>query len=234
MAAGPEDRPLFGNRIWSPKDGYNIVAPAYHDWYWRPFWPRNEKPYIERLTNLTSDPGLSLDLGCGTGTYCRVLEKVGEVVGIDQSNEMLKLARHNVLQTTRLVCGRANAIPLRSGIIGIAVAARSLCHEPNLELAFRELARVTRDNGICIVSAIHGHHAYPRTRIPLGLEDVHIETFKRTPEEVIDIASSWWQVEQCHEISWKDLYWQPDDKRFFRIDHSSKRPIFFVVGLRRR
>jgi SAM-dependent methyltransferase len=236
MIVAPWDRPLFGSRIWSPKDGYNLAAPVYEDWYWRPFWPRNEKPYVERLLNQIGNPGLSLDLGCGTGLYCRLLETLGEVVGVDQSIEMLKLARRNVLQTTQLACGRASAVPLRNNSVDVVVAARSLSHEADLEEVFRELGRITRSNGICIVSEVHGHHPYPRTRIPLGEQDVHIETFKRTPEEVIDIAtsSSCWQADQCHEVRWSDLFWKPDDQRFFRIDRSSVLPIFFVLQLRRR
>jgi SAM-dependent methyltransferase len=236
MSIAPWNRPLFGNRVWSPLDGYNLIASVYQNWHWQPFWPRNEKPFIERISSQMDNPRLSLDLGCGLGTYCSVLERLGEVVGIDQSIEMLKLARRRVLSTTRLVCGHANAIPLLTGIVDIAVAARSLCHEPDLERTFLELARIIRGNGICIISEVHGHHVYPRTRIPLGDQDVHIETFKRTPEEVIDIAtaSSYWQVDQCYEVRWKDLYWKPEDERFFRIDRSSKRPIFFVLALRRR
>jgi SAM-dependent methyltransferase len=231
----PEDRPLVGNRVWAPKDGYNLAASSYDDWYWRPFWPRNEKPHIERIAAQISSSSLSLDIGCGSGLYCHVLEKLGRVVGIDQSIEMLKLAKRDASRTTRLVCGRANALPIRNQSADLVIAARSLCHEPDLEKAFSELARVTRTNGVCIISEVHGRHPYPRTRIQLGEEDVHIETYKRTPQDLLGIAraSGLWKIEECLEINWNDLLWQPEDPRFFRIDRSGVLPIFFIIAFRR-
>lgn len=225
----------FGEHIWRPKDGYNLVAPVYDAWYWRPFWIQNEIPYVEGLLGHEPRSGRCLDLGCGTGTYCTVLERYGEVLGVDPSAEMLRVAGRRPLRRTRLLCGRARAIPLGDAAIEMTVAARSLCHEEDLPETFRELARVTVFGGTCILTDVHSQHDYPRTRIPFGPADVHIETFKRAPEEILDVATSsgWWQVEHTAEVRWKDLDWKPTDRRFLRIDRTSDRPIFFVVKLRR-
>jgi SAM-dependent methyltransferase len=149
---------------------------------------------------------------------------------------MLEVARLHASTNTKFVCGQASALPLAGAKVDIAVAARSLCHEPDLVGAFRELARITRSGGICIVSDVHAEHAYPRTRIPFGSEDVHIETFKRMPQEIMDIAtgSAAWGIEHQYEVRWKDLTWKPEDDRFVRIDRASHRPIFYIIGLRRR
>jgi SAM-dependent methyltransferase len=234
MIAVPE-RPKYGHRIWPPKEGYNLVATVYDVWHWRPFWIRNEVPYIERLAGHTSGTKISLDLGCGTGMYCTLLERYGVVVGVDPSLEMLKVARQRALSSTDLICGRASAIPTHSNAFELTVAARSLCHEHDLGAAFRELARVTRCGGACIVSEVHADHEYPRTRIPLGADDVHIETFKRTPQEVIDVATAGgaWRVDSQSEVRWNDLNWKPDDERFFRVDRTGNRAIFFVIRFRR-
>ncbi|MEJ0039278.1 MAG: class I SAM-dependent methyltransferase [Gammaproteobacteria bacterium] len=235
MVAVPE-RPKYGHRIWPPKEGYDLVASVYDQWYWRPFWLQNEIPHIERLAQTVEGARLALDLGCGTGTYCAVLEHICDVVGVDPSAEMLRAARKHISAKTHLVCGSASAIPLGNAEVDISVAARSLCHEQDLAGAFRELGRVTRRSGVCIVSEVHPQHDYPRTRIPLGAEDVHIETFKRTPQEIIDTATSEgaWEVEHQSEVRWRDLNWEPADPRFSRIDRTSHRAIFFVIGLRRR
>jgi ubiquinone/menaquinone biosynthesis C-methylase UbiE len=230
------ERPQYGHRIWTPKDGYNLVAPVYDEWYWRPFWMRNEVPHLERLAGQVSALRRSLDLGCGTGTYCSVLERYGKVFGVDPALEMLKVARRRALSATNLICGRASTIPLGDETVDMTVAARSLCHEQDLAGAFRELARVTSSGGMCVISEVHAQHDYPRTRIPFGAHDVHIETFKRSPEEIIDIATAGavWQVDHKSEVRWKDLDWKPDDHRFFRIDRTSERAIFFVIKLRRQ
>ena len=175
---------------------------------------------------------LSLDLGCGTGSYCSVLEKHCLAVGVDPSVRMLEVARRHTLSNTLFVCAQANSLPLVSATFDITIAARSLCHEP----AFRELARITRSGGTCIVSDVHAQHNYPRTRIPLGSYDVHIETFKRTPGEVMQIAAAnaEWDIEHEREFRWNDLSWRPEDERFFRVDRAGHRAIFFVIVLRRR
>jgi ubiquinone/menaquinone biosynthesis C-methylase UbiE len=224
------------HRVWAPVEGYNLVAPVYDHWHWRPFWLKNESPYIEEIVRRTgTQPRRSLDLGCGTGTYCSILGRYGEVVGVDPAVEMLKVARRRAPSAANLICGSASAIPLDDESVGMTIAARSLCHESDLAKAFQELARVTVRGGTCILSEVHAQHDYPRTRIPFGSDYVYIRTFKRLPREIIEVASAGteWQVEHVREMRWEDLAWQPNDDCFNRIDQSNKRPIFYVMELRR-
>src|SRR5437762_14039141 len=167
--------------------------------------------------------------------YCRMLESHCRAVGVDPSQGMLEVARQRVAARTLLARGRAGALPLASEMFDFTIAARSLCHEPDLSGAFRELGRITRSGGLCVVSDIHARHDYPQTRIPLGNQDVHIETIKRTSSEIENIAteSGSWEVEFACEMRWQDLNWAPEDRRFVRIDRQGHRPIFFIVALRR-
>ena len=44
-----------------------------------------------------------LDLGCGTGEYSNLMTKLGlKVVGVDRSNEMLKIARSKYVNNRNL------------------------------------------------------------------------------------------------------------------------------------
>jgi ubiquinone/menaquinone biosynthesis C-methylase UbiE len=199
------------------------------------FWLANEKPYIEQLICRARHAQLALDLGCGTGTYCSVLEKHCASIGVDPSLRMLGVARRQTSSNTSFVCAQASSLPLVNERLDIVVAARSLCHEPDSEGAFGELARITRIGGICILSDVHAQHQYPRTRIPFGSYDVHIETFKRTPEQIIQVAgaNARWGIEFQREFRWDDLIWKPEDVRFSRVDTAGRRAIFFVILFRK-
>jgi SAM-dependent methyltransferase len=229
-------RSKYGNRIWSPREGYDIAAPFYDDWYWKPFWQRNELPEVQRLLEGIARVRLSMDLGCGTGMYCDVLAKLGHTIGVDPSVGMLRIARSHVSAKTWLAGGRASALPLAEKSLDLSVAARSLSHEVDLPRALHEVAYATRPGGLLIISDVHAEHDYPRTRIPIGSEDIHIETIKRTPREIgRSVAQSGnWEVEFQREYRWRDLTWAPDDERFIRLDRRNLRPIFFMLSLRRR
>jgi SAM-dependent methyltransferase len=93
---------------------YDRRAPDYDDWWLgtgmfqerdRPGWAEE----VERLVRVVSEltPVRVLDLACGTGFLTRHLR--GDVVGIDQSETMLRIAASRV-PGARLV--RADAVPL--------------------------------------------------------------------------------------------------------------------------
>jgi SAM-dependent methyltransferase len=230
--ATSDHRGMYGGQVWPAVQGYDLVASVYDDWHWKSFWHRNERPIVEALLETSLAPKLSLDVGCGTGDYCTVLANLCDVVGLDPSFRMLEEARKRT--QTSLVCARASALPVRDSIFDIVVAARSLSHELYLSRALDEFARALRPNGLCIVSDVHAEHAYERTRIPLGNQDVYLETIKRASTEILDaaMATGQWACEYQREFRWADLRWAPVDERFCRIDRSGQRAIFFVLALR--
>jgi SAM-dependent methyltransferase len=232
------ERGIYGNRVWEVREGYDLVAPYYDRWHWRTFWELNEQPEIERLLRVTGSRGCALDVGCGTGSYTQLLEQSFATIGVDPSLGMLQVARRRKLVRTQLVCARASALPLRPRAVDLSVAARSLCHEPNLLEALRQIANATRPGGQLVISDVHAQHDYQRTRIPIGNknEDVHIDTIKRTPQEVQLAAdrTECWVINHQQEYRWRDLRWTPTDDRFFRLDQSSERAIFFIISMIRR
>jgi len=83
------------------KEYYDRRAPEYDDWYLgtglyadreRPGWDE-ELHALERLISWLP-PSRTLDVACGTGFLTRHLR--GEVVGLDQSESMLNVARNRV------------------------------------------------------------------------------------------------------------------------------------------
>ena len=80
---------------------YNRRAPEYDDWWFgtglhadrdRPGWEEEVDALIGALAALP--PARTLDVACGTGFLTRHLP--GEIVGLDQSESMLEIARERV------------------------------------------------------------------------------------------------------------------------------------------
>jgi demethylmenaquinone methyltransferase/2-methoxy-6-polyprenyl-1,4-benzoquinol methylase len=101
---------------------YDRRAPEYDDWWYgtgrfagreRPGW-REERDALERALG-ELPPARTLDVACGTGFLTRWLP--GEVVGLDQSESMLEIAREQAPEAS-FVLGDALALPFADGSFG--------------------------------------------------------------------------------------------------------------------
>lgn len=93
-----------------------------------------------------------LDLGCGAGLDSLVIaSSAGSVVGIDFSAAMLAVARASAesmgLDNVEFREGDAEAIPLETGSIDVALVNGIFNLNPQRSAIFKELARVTRVGG---------------------------------------------------------------------------------------
>lgn len=90
----------------------------------------------------------ALDVGCGTGALAYALAPlVGEVVGIDASEELLGAAREHAPPGCTFVVGDAEALPFPYGDFDLVGCLRVLHHVRRPELVVAEVARVTRPGG---------------------------------------------------------------------------------------
>jgi malonyl-CoA O-methyltransferase len=145
---------------------------------WAPgYEPENAVTFLE--DNLVRALGPSpagkrlLDAGCGTG---RRLVETGALraVGVDLSPEMLEQGRANHrLAAATLIEGDICDLPLAGAGFDLVWCRLALGHVADLELAYRELARVTQPRGEVIVTDFHpaAHAAGHRRRFRVG-EDV--------------------------------------------------------------
>jgi ubiquinone/menaquinone biosynthesis C-methylase UbiE len=104
-----------GLQVPAMKEYYDRRAPEYDDWYLgiglyadreRPSWDK-ELRALERVISRLQ-PGRTLDVACGTGFLTRHLS--GEVVGLDQSESMLHIARNRISKGS-FVQGDAFSLP---------------------------------------------------------------------------------------------------------------------------
>ena len=90
----------------------------------------------------------ALDVGCGTGALAYALAPlVGEVVGVDASEEYLDAARADAPDGCTFVQGDAEALPFPYGDFDLVGCLRVLHHVHRPELVVSEIARVTGPGG---------------------------------------------------------------------------------------
>lgn len=115
-----------------------------------------EEPYVYALLDPHVGPGVhALDAACGTGRHAAYLAARGcEVEGVDQSAEMLGVARAKVPAAT-FHEGDLQALPFDNDVFDVATCSLALCHLPNPARAVVELGRVLRPGGMLVITDPH-------------------------------------------------------------------------------
>ena len=96
----------------------------------------------------------AIDVGTGTGALAFALAPhVAEVIGVDNSQELLEEARRHAgaFPNVTFVQGDATKLDILSGTFDLAGCARTLHHVHRPEYVVSELARVTRLGGHVLV-----------------------------------------------------------------------------------
>lgn len=113
-----------------------------------------EQPVIENFLE-TLPKGKVVDMACGTGRYTTLLKELGhDVVGIDQSESMLEIARDKNIDIPylQLDISKTN---LNDDVFDALVCALALSHFETLDSPVAEFARVVKKGGTIILSDIH-------------------------------------------------------------------------------
>jgi ubiquinone/menaquinone biosynthesis C-methylase UbiE len=101
-----------------------------------------------------------LDIGCGTGNYTNLFQKLTQarghrVYGLDPSEGMLSKARS---KNTRIVFqqGTATQIPAEDNFFDFAFMTDVIHHVPDIHKMFAEIHRILKPRGkVCIVTQSH-------------------------------------------------------------------------------
>jgi len=153
--------------------------------------------------------GDALDAGCGTGRWAaHLVERGHTVIGVDQSAEMLQVARAKVPKV-ELKHGGLDALPLPNACVDLVVCSLALTHLPALAPAFSEFARVLRPGGAAAISNIH------HLSLPLGGviqmqaangRPIRLPANLFLPTDYITAAlSAGLQLRSCTEVGWPEL-----------------------------
>lgn len=107
-------------------------------------------PVLEKMRLAPTDN--VMDLGCGAGWLSRRIGKLvpeGRVVGMDISDEMIRVARRNSLDHENLlfVAGEVGQIPWEPNFFTHAISVESAYYWPDPAAGIREVFRVLRPGG---------------------------------------------------------------------------------------
>lgn len=120
-----------------------------------PLIPTEEAVVRPVLRRLATNSSTALDAACGTGRHAAFLDSLGcEVVGLDQSDEMLEIARTK-LPDRRFELGSIEEMPFGDDEFDLAVVSLALCHLADPTAALAELSRVVRPTGTVVVTDPH-------------------------------------------------------------------------------
>ena len=110
--------------------------------------------FLPALFGLLDGDAVVADLGCGTGQVAFALAPyVGQVIGIDASNAMLRAAGKRLAsyKNVELRSGTLEALPLDDGALDAAIMALVLHHVADPGLAVAEAARTLKPGGRIVI-----------------------------------------------------------------------------------
>ncbi|QZA87814.1 methyltransferase domain-containing protein [Salinarchaeum sp. IM2453] len=178
------------------RDVYNTIADHFSETRANP-WPE-VMDFIDGIDAVQT----GIDIGCGNGRHLNPLaNKVQVPIGIDVSEQLLKIAQKRVDEATLLV-GDATRLPLAAGSVDAAIYVATIHHLPTAAdrlQSLNEIARILQSDGTALVSAWSTEHSrFDKTEsfdttLEWTLPDGEIKTrffhiyspadFKRTIEE---------------------------------------------------
>jgi demethylmenaquinone methyltransferase/2-methoxy-6-polyprenyl-1,4-benzoquinol methylase len=166
------------------KEYYDTRAPEYDEWYLglgrfaereRPGWHEEVEKLIDALRALA--PARTLDVACGTGFLTRQLN--GDITGLDQSEQMLAIARERVPGGT-FVQGDALSLPFEDGRFERLVTGHFYGHlNPDERERFLGEARRVAAELVIIDSAIRPDHAAEEVQTRVLNDGSRFEVYKR-------------------------------------------------------
>jgi ubiquinone/menaquinone biosynthesis C-methylase UbiE len=87
-----------------------------------------------------------LDVGCGTGFFTRKMgyRTNGNIIGVDINKNWIEYARQHESGTASYAVADAVMLPFRNAAFDMTISVTALCFIPLIEVAIKEIIRVTR------------------------------------------------------------------------------------------
>jgi len=122
---------------------------SYEETFFTEVIRRWEVDFIKQVLN-AEKPRLVLDYGCGGGWLSKLICRWGfEVVGIDLSKRLIKIAKFVCREGDFVVCD-AMRLPFKDDAFNFIIGISILHHLPKLSRAFSELKRVSVSHALCL------------------------------------------------------------------------------------
>ena len=179
-------------KILSPKEGYDLIAAHYDQWYWQLFWRENELPLIEQWRKKYLPTGRGADLGSGSGNNLGGFLRGGHSVdAYDISSNMLAVSRrkyNEYVKKRQLRCIETDILDIDTTTMSYdwVLSNRVLSHISDIDLFAKKVSGLLRLGGQFFLSDIHPLRTYTHTHIIVENTDVYIETYKHPFSRVVD------------------------------------------------
>ena len=147
---------------------------------------------VYEKSTITGENISVLDIGVGTGNLAKkFLENNYRVVGIDQSREMLRVAKHKY-PNLKVRLGEFLKIPFNDKVFDIIVSTYAF-HNLNSEeksLAIKEMIRVLKDNGKIVIGDLMFKNRVEEEWVLKELTEVQVDEIKDEYYSYIDELES--------------------------------------------
>ena len=127
-----------------------VEAPVYASNHFEIFHPWEQSRLLQQAVRLAQPGSIVLDVGMGTGNVLGKFPSTTVRVGIDLSEEMLRVARKSS-EGMHLVQAEAGALPFSNGVFHVVYTYSTLHHVGDGPAAVLEMARVVRPGGILVL-----------------------------------------------------------------------------------
>ncbi len=152
-----------------------------------------DAPMLARVRQAA--PTRLLDLGCGEGRFCRLLDGiVPDPVGIDPTAPLIAQARAQ--GGGSYVEGRAEELPFEAATFDMVVSYLSLLDIEGIEAALDEVRRVLRSGGRFLIANLTGFAT--ASALKSG-------GWRARADEGRDIVVTRYLENHSQEVAWKDI-----------------------------
>jgi SAM-dependent methyltransferase len=151
-----------------------------------------DTPMLERIRGRGFKS--ALDVGCGEGRFCRMMQDCGiRSIGIDPTEALLEQARRRdpagIYQT-----GRAEALDFPDRTFDLVVSYLTLIDIPGIEPAITEMARVLQPGGTLLIANLNSYST--------------AGTWQRDANGESRFCIDHYLDERAEWVSWRDIHIQ--------------------------
>lgn len=200
---------------WEDKWGFDDWALEYDNDIKKPHRGLDFYRNYDKVMEVTADKvnektGIIAEIGVGTGNLAGRLIKTQNVIGIDQSINMLILAK-NKYPNLKLRIGTFLELPLHEASVDTVVCSYAFhhCNENERKLAFKEMDRVLKPKGRIIITDLMFYSSIERRKFEKSCTneeytDLQDEFFTTVENMEADLQSIGYSCtyEQIDELIW--------------------------------
>ncbi|MBY5973610.1 class I SAM-dependent methyltransferase [Ferrimonas balearica] len=179
-----------------------------------------DRVMLERVEAQQPRARAALDVGCGEGRFCRLLQDRGIPATGLEPVEPLRVRAEALDPTGRYCTGQAEALPFDDGSFDLVVSYLTLIDIDGLEEALAEMVRVLRPGGQLLIANIN-----PFCSAGGWVKDAEGRSLHFAADRYLEIRAEWQAWAGIRIVNWHrpmEAYMQPLLRAGVRLTHFSE------------